>query len=111
MSTDAQKPSQPDITRQPQHDPFFRSAFSEPSLFRKLLIWLLPILAELLDLDRMECEKDSFVDEQLKAHYSDVIYKISLRSTNENIVVFVLLEHIAPGSLKKGVKSCESQAC
>ena len=93
MNIDEQKPVQQDTVTQPQHDQFFRSAFSEPALFRHFLIWLVPLLAELLDLDRMECEKDSFIDEQLKAHYSDVIYKIPLRGTNENVVVFVLLEH------------------
>jgi len=41
----------------------------------------------------MERQNDSFLDEQLKAHYTDVLYKIPLRGTNENIVVFILVEH------------------
>jgi len=79
--------------KQPQHDQFFKSTFSEPELFRKLLVWLVPMVVELLDLERMECQKDSFVDDQLKSHYSDVIYKIPVLGTNENVVVFVLVEH------------------
>ena len=80
-------------TKQPQHDAFFKSTFCEPPFFRKFLIWLLPFVVELLDLDKMECEKDTFIDDQLKAHYSDVIYKIPLRDADEHIVVFILIEH------------------
>jgi len=96
MSRDEQQPTPedtPEIIKQFQHDPYFRSTFSEPEMFRKLLVWLLPMLAELLDLDRLELEKDSLLDEQLKAYYTDLLYKIPIRGTNENIVVFVLVEH------------------
>jgi len=97
MSTDeqqdGQQPTQKDDVKQPQHDRFFKSMFSEAAFFRKLLIWLVPFVVELLDLDKMECQKDSFIDDKLKAHYSDVIYKIPVRGTNENIVAFVLVEH------------------
>jgi len=94
MSTDEQQ-SQNETKQQAQHDPFFRSTFSEPSLFRKWLVWFLPILAELLDLDRLELQKDSLIDEKLKAHYNDILYKIPIRGTDKNMVVFVLVEHKA----------------
>jgi predicted transposase YdaD len=41
----------------------------------------------------VECPKDSFVDEQLKSHYSDVLYKIPVSGTGQNVFVFVLVEH------------------
>jgi len=90
MSTDEQ---QDETKQQAKHDPFFRSTFSEPGLFRKWLVWFLPILAELLDLDRMELQKDSLIDEKLKAHYNDLLYKIPIRGTDKSMVVFVLIEH------------------
>jgi hypothetical protein len=65
MGKDEQKD---DTKQQARHDPFFRSTFSEPTLFRKWLVWFLPILAELLDLDRMELQKDSLIDEKLKTY-------------------------------------------
>ena len=92
MSKDEQ---QDDTKQQAKHDPFFRSTFSEPGLFRKWLVWFLPILAELLDLDRLELQKDSLIDEKLKAHYNDLLYKIPIRDTDKNMVVFVLVEHKA----------------
>jgi len=92
MSTDEQ---QEDTKQQAQHDPFFRSTFSEPALFRKWLVWFLPIFAELLDLDRLELQKDSLIDEKLKAHYNDLLYKIPIRGTDKSMVVFVLVEHKA----------------
>jgi predicted transposase/invertase (TIGR01784 family) len=79
--------------RQHQHDPFFRSTFGEPEMFRKLLVWLLPIVVELLDLDRVEQEKDALLDEQLKAYYTDLLYRMPIRGTDESIIVFVLVEH------------------
>jgi predicted transposase/invertase (TIGR01784 family) len=86
---------QNETKQQARHDPFFRSTFSEPGLFRKWLVWFLPILVELLDLDRMELQKDSRIDEKLKAHYNDLLYKIPIRGTDKNMVVFVLVEHKA----------------
>ena len=100
MNTDEQQPAIIDIkkflesTRLYQHDPFFRSTFEEPEMFRKLLEWhLSSAMLKLLDLDRMECQKDSLLDEQLKAYYTDLLYKIPIRGTDENIVVFILVEH------------------
>ena len=95
MSTDEKQPTQQDNVRQPQHDPFFRSTFEDQRLFRELLIWLVPFVVELLDLDRLELQKDSLIDEKLKTHYSDLLCKIPVRDTDKNIVVFILLEHKA----------------
>ena len=67
------KTQQDETKQQAKHDPFFRSTFSEPELFCKWLVWFLPILAELLDLDRLELQKDSLIDEKLKAHYNDLL--------------------------------------
>jgi predicted transposase/invertase (TIGR01784 family) len=98
MSTDAKQPEiaderQQDTPTRPQHDPLFRSAFEDLRLFRELLVWLVPFVVELLDLDRTELQKDSFVDAELKTHYSDLLYKIPVKGTDKNVIVFVLLEH------------------
>ncbi|MCL2348267.1 MAG: Rpn family recombination-promoting nuclease/putative transposase, partial [Planctomycetaceae bacterium] len=91
MSTDEQQ--QNETKQQAKHDPFFRSTFSEPALFRKWLVWFLPVVSELLDLDRLELQKDSLIDEKLKVHYNDLLYKIPIQGTDKNLVVFVLVEH------------------
>jgi len=92
--TDEQQ-SQDDVKQQARHDPFFRSTFSEPALFRKWLVWFLPVVSKLLDLDRLELQNDSLIDEKLKVHYNDLLYKIPIRGTDKNMVVFILLEHKA----------------
>ena len=92
-TTDDQQQARQDAPKKPRHDPLFRSTFEDLRLFRELLMWLVPFVAELLDLDRTELQKDSFVDEELKTYYSDLLYKIPVKSTDKNVIVFVLLEH------------------
>ena len=92
-TTDDQQQARQDDPKKPQHDPLFRSAFEDLRLFRELLMWLVPFVVELLDLDRTELQKDSFIDDELKTHYSDLLYKIPVKGTDKNIFVFVLLEH------------------
>ena len=91
--TDGQQQTRQDNPKKSQHDPFFRSTFEDLRLFRELLMWLVPFVVELLDLDRTELQKDSFVDDELKTHYSDLLYKIPVKGTDKNVFVFVLLEH------------------
>jgi len=88
------KPTPQNSIKPPQHDQFFRSTFEDRELFRKLLIWLLPFVVELFDSDRMELQKDSLIDDELlKSYYTDLLYKIPLRGTDENVIVFILVEH------------------
>jgi len=95
-TTDDQQQAQEDDPKKPRHDPLFRSAFEDLRLFRELLIWLVPFVVELLDLDQTELQKDTFVDEELKTHYSDMLYKVPIKgTTDKNVIVFVLLEHKA----------------
>jgi len=82
-----------DDPKKPRHDPLFRSTFEDLRLFRELLIWLVPFVVELLDLDRTELQKDSFIDDEWKTHDSDLLYKIPVKGTDKNVIVFVLLEH------------------
>ena len=91
--TDDRQQTHQDDPKKPQHDPLFRSTFEDLRLFRELLMWLVPFVVELLDLDRTELQKDSFVDDELKTHYSDLLYKIPVNGTDKNLIVFVLLEH------------------
>ena len=95
-TTDDQQQAEQDDPKKPRHDPLFRSAFEDLRLFRELLMWLVPFVVELLDLDRTELQKDTFVDEELKTHQSDLLYKIPIKgTTDKRIFIFVLLEHKA----------------
>ena len=95
-TTDDQQQAQKDDPKKPRHDPLFRSAFEDLRLFRELLLWLVPFVVELFDLDRTELQKDTFIDEELKTHQSDLLYKVPIKgTTDKKVFIFVLLEHKA----------------
>ncbi len=75
------------------HDAFFKEVFSRREMARDFLKHYLPEeVAALLDLDTLTVARGSFVDEALRQHYSDVLYRVRLRDGNEGYVA-VLFEH------------------
>ncbi len=75
------------------HDKFFKDVWSRREVARDFLVQYLPVeLAEALDLDSVELGKDSFVDESLNEHFSDLLYKISTKA-GMPAYVYMLLEH------------------
>ena len=88
------------------HDTFFKEALSRPAAARDFLRhYLPPGVAEVLDLDSAEVVKDSFVDEDLREHFSDLLYAVHLSGarfargagitpvSREDALVYVLFEH------------------
>jgi hypothetical protein len=75
-----------------QHDEFCKDNLRDLGKARKFLRWLLKEGAERLDLNRLELSSESFLDEDLKKLYADVLYRIPIKDSDENIVVFVLIE-------------------
>ena len=83
------------------HNNFFQYAFSHPAAARNLIELHLPAdLVQILDLDSLELQKDSFVDDELRDTYSDMLYSIRLSGgflgqDGEPIEgqVYMLLEH------------------
>ena len=75
------------------HDQFFRAAFSRPDVARSFLTNYLPIeIVEKFDLDRLEITQESFVDDDLKPHHTDLLFRLELKSGGAAFV-YVLLEH------------------
>ncbi|MFM7175484.1 MAG: Rpn family recombination-promoting nuclease/putative transposase, partial [Caldilinea sp.] len=57
------------------HDKFFKEMLTQPEAARIFLRdFLPPTVAEQLDLSRLQLVKDSFIDETLQAHFSDLVY-------------------------------------
>ena len=82
------------------HDAFFKQALSDPDLAGRFLREHLPEdLVELLCPEAPEPIPGSFVDEELREHHSDLLFRLRLR-TGGNAFVYLLLEH----------KSCQDQA-
>jgi hypothetical protein len=76
-----------------QHDAFCKEKLRDVMKARKFLKYLLkPEVQELLDIRRLEIDPESFVDDELKRSYADVVYRIPLKDSDESIVVFILIE-------------------
>ncbi|MBF0477456.1 MAG: Rpn family recombination-promoting nuclease/putative transposase, partial [Deltaproteobacteria bacterium] len=75
------------------HDRFFKEVFSDRDVAQDFLRHYLPAqVLNLLDLDTMETTKDSFIDERLRAHFSDLIYQIKMKLPQQAYVC-LLFEH------------------
>ena len=87
---DDAKPSTP-------HNNLFHYALSHAQAARDLIQTHLPAdLVSALDLDSLELQKDSFVDEELRESYSDLLYSVQLADQDgqrRQGQVYLLLEH------------------
>jgi predicted transposase/invertase (TIGR01784 family) len=75
------------------HDSFFKQSFSNPEVAADLLRHYLPSdLVASFDFNTLQPSKDSFVDEDLRSHFSDLLYKVNL-GTGGDAYIYVLFEH------------------
>ncbi len=75
------------------HDKFFKDVFSRPEVAQDFCRHYLPReIVELLDLSTLTQAKDSFVDENLRESFSDLLFKIKLK-TGRDIYIYILFEH------------------
>ena len=81
------------MTVQNPHDKFFRETFARIEIARDFLReYLPPDVAADLQLDTLELQSDSFVDEDLRAHQTDMLYQTQLADGSE-AYVYLLFEH------------------
>jgi predicted transposase/invertase (TIGR01784 family) len=75
------------------HDTFFRRLFGRPEVAAEFFRLYLPpeVVAE-LDLSKVKLEDASFVDEKLREHFSDLLFRVGLKRGGE-AYVYLLLEH------------------
>lgn len=74
------------------HDAVFKRFLAHPETARDFLdIWLPESLRDLCKLDTLKLESGSFVEEDLRASYSDVLW--SLQTTKGNGYIYALIEH------------------
>ncbi len=80
--------------RENLHDKFFRETFAQPALLTDFLRnYLPPTLAEALDWRQpVEVRNDTFVDEELREHFSDLLCRVNLKE-GAALFVYVLIEH------------------
>ena len=75
------------------HDKFFKEVFSRREVAVDFLRNYLPEeVFSCLDEESIHLKKDSFVDKELRAYFSDLLYQASLKDGSESYV-YVLFEH------------------
>ena len=74
------------------HDKFFKETLGMRKNARSFLENYLPVqIRELIQIDSLEIEKDSFVTQELQDYYSDLLYKVKFGSYDGYI--YLLFEH------------------
>jgi predicted transposase/invertase (TIGR01784 family) len=75
------------------HDVFFKSIFSDHEAAADFLRYYVPAdIASSFDYASLQIIKDSFVDQELREHFSDILYQIHLQDGG-NVFVYILFEH------------------
>lgn len=75
------------------HDAFFKHLFTRPEAAEGFVRHYLPAeVTALLEPGSLTICKDSFVDEALAEHYSDLLYRVNLK-TGDEAYLYVLFEH------------------
>ena len=78
------------------HDVFFRESFGRREIAQDFLRNHLPAeLLQGLDLDSLEISKDSYVSNDLRASYSDLVYRLRANDPDQTtaLFVYILFEH------------------
>lgn len=74
------------------HDAVFKTFLRHPETARDFLQIHLPVsLCELCDLQTLKLESDSYIEENLRASYSDVLW--SVKTTEGDGYIYVVIEH------------------
>lgn len=74
------------------HDALFKTFLTHPETARDFLdIHLPPALRETCDLSTLQMESGSFIEEDLRAYFADVLY--SVKTTKGDGYVYCLIEH------------------
>ncbi len=75
------------------HDQFFKETLAQPGAATDFLRYYLPeSFVRLIRPESAERIEDSFVDEELKEHFSDMLLRVRLKTRGEAFI-YVLLEH------------------
>ena len=75
------------------HDQFFKEIFSQPESITDFVENYVPErLTKLFDLPTLERIEDSFVDNELKEHLSDLLFRVKLKN-KQDAFIYILLEH------------------
>lgn len=77
-----------------KHDPLARKFLTDITVAKEFLIVHLAseILAR-VNLDSLQIESGSYIEEDLAAYYSDLVYRLELKEKKGSIYIYTLVEH------------------
>jgi predicted transposase/invertase (TIGR01784 family) len=74
------------------HDKFFKESFGRKEIVKSFIVEYLPAqLHQQMDFATLEILKDSYIDKELSAHFSDILYKIKIGGAGSYL--YLLFEH------------------
>ncbi|SHG47967.1 conserved hypothetical protein (putative transposase or invertase) [Thermosyntropha lipolytica DSM 11003] len=74
-------------------DKYFKEVIENPKIAASLMEIILPEeIREIIDLESLKLEKDSFISGELKEAYSDLLFQTGLKG-EEEIYIYLLIEH------------------
>lgn len=77
-----------------KHDPLARKFLTEVSVAKDFLkVHLAPEIYDKCDIDSLTIESGSYIEEDLKVHCSDVVYKLNLKENGGCAYIYTLIEH------------------
>ena len=75
-----------------KHDATFKEVFSQKRIAKDFIENNIPKEAlDIMDMDSLELQKDTFINKDLKENFSDIIYKVKIRG--QDAYICFLLEH------------------
>jgi predicted transposase/invertase (TIGR01784 family) len=82
-----------ELQKKYRHDAFCKEKLLDVQYAREILKYLFRSeVRELLDLEKLTIDPESYIEDDLKKLYADVVYRIPIKKSKKNIVVFVLFE-------------------
>jgi len=86
--------STPKVTRTPlESDSFFKSMMTEIAVAKEFLEEYLPIeLKNILDLNQITIEQESYIEDNLKKKFSDIVYSVKTTCEEDEAFVYILAE-------------------
>ena len=76
------------------HDKFFKSAFSLFEIVNPLLVEFLPkTLLDKLDLESLELDPNSYITDELKESFSDLVWSCQFKNSHQKKKIAFLFEH------------------
>ena len=77
-----------------KHDPLARKFLQDIEIAKEFLTWYLQSeVKEKCNFDTLIIESGSFVEDDLKTQYADIVYKMELKDNSSSVYIYILIEH------------------